>query len=341
MRTLRSSATLSAVTVAALLLAGCGSGEDAGTSAEASASAEPETPLTAYLSSVWGGDLSPEEQEAQMNEQQQQAEELTATCMQEEGFEYAPNTQAVSFSAGDGLEWEPDDRAWVTQYGYGVVHSPGMDQEPAAESEYVDPNGDYLASLSESEQQAFSEALYGAPMTEEMSEGEMVEYDWASAGCSGRAQHEVAGADPSQDEQFQPLFDAMNELWESTASSPAMVALDGEWATCMDAAGHPGFAAQAEAQESMYTAVNKIYEDSAADMGEFDGTEAPPTEDPNQPALDALAEEEVALALADLDCRESTDYRERQTESQRQAEEQFIADHKTELDALVAASEQE
>ena len=62
---------------------------------------------------------------------------------------------------------------------------------------------------------------------------------------------------------------------------------------------------------------------------------------PDQAEMDALGEKEIALALVDLDCREQTDYRERQADVQRQVEEQFIADHKAELDALVAASEQD
>ena len=188
-------------------------------------------------------------------------------------------------------------------------------------------------------------------MSEEQLSGEVeMEYDWQSAGCSGRAQHEVSGEDPSQSEEFRPLFEAMSELWEETASSPDMVAVDGEWATCMDAAGHPGFTTQAAAQESMYTAMNEFYESSAPVEGEPLPEDADaeasasggpsPADEPDQAALDALAEKEVALALADLDCREETDYRDRQTEVQRTAEEQFIADHKAELDALVAASEQ-
>ena len=352
MHILRTPATLSAVTVAALLLAGCsGSADDAGTAADTSASAgaEQESPLSEYLAAVWGGDTSPEEQEREFAEEQQRQEELVAQCMQEEGFEYAPNTASASFSSGAEFEWKPDDREWVAQYGYGAVESPGSEQPLTGGEEYVDPNGDYLATLSESEQMAFSEALYGPSVIkdemseEEMAEGESFEYDWQTAGCQGRAQHEVAGEDLSQSDEFRSLFDSMNELHEDAPSRPDMVALDGEWAACMDAAGQPGFVTQIDAQDSIFEASNALWEAGATvtDDGAAVSADAPVTGGPDQAALDALAAKEVTLALADLDCREQTDYRDRQADSMRQVEEEFITDHKAELDALVAASEQD
>jgi len=356
MRILRAPAVLSAATVAALLLAGCGGSDDAGTEAAASTSAAPESPLTEYLSAVYGGDLSPEEQERQATEQMARQEELAAQCMQEEGFEYAPNTAGMSFSAGSDVEWEPDDREWVAQYGYGAVKSP-FSEQPQPTEEFVDPNEDYLAALSESERNAFYEALYGPqPTEEEMAEQEAaaedgsaaMEYDWQTAGCQGRAQHEVSGDQLYESAEFRPLLDAINDLYTDTATHPEVVALDGEWAACMDAAGQPGFTTQTDAQESIYEAQNAFYEQGATATSELDAeATAAPAEDgsfpggPDQAELDALGEEEVALALVDLDCREQTDYRDRQSEVQRQVEEEFIADHKTELDALVAASEQD
>ncbi len=55
----------------------------------------------------------------------------------------------------------------------------------------------------------------------------------------------------------------------------------------------------------------------------------------------ALGEEEVELALADLGCREETDYRQKAQDIQFELEEQFIADHESELEALRAAAEQD
>jgi hypothetical protein len=324
---------LSAVAALALLLSGCsGSEGDATAAADAT---EQTSPLAEYLDAVYGGDLSPEDQERTMAEEQARVEELVAECMQEQGFEYTPQTYTGTYVSSSDVEYEPDERDWVAQYGYGAVNSP-FTEEPVPEEEYVDPNADYVASLSESEQQAFYEALSGPmPDEDELAEDGSYEYDWTTAGCQGAAQHEIGGEDLSQSDEFKPLFEAIDALYTGMASWPGMAELDGDWATCMDAAGHGGHATQMDAQNSVYDELNEIYESISTSE---DGT---PTGEPDQAALDALAEREVELALADLDCREEVDYRDRSTQITREVEEQFIEDHRAELDALVAAAERD
>ncbi len=328
-------AALAALAAAAVVLAGCSS-PSGGTAGEA----ERTSPLGRYLDAVYGGDLSPEEQQARFEDQNQQVEERVAACMQDEGFEYLPTTSTGAVYTGEENVYEPDDRDWVGQYGYGAVDYPGRDEQSMGpDDEYVDPNADYVASLSQSEQDAFYQALHGPQPTEEemaaMDEGG-VEYDWTTSGCYGTAQHEVfEGEDLSRSEEFAPLFEQINALYEDSASSPELAALDAEWAACMDAAGHPGFTAQFDAQNSVYDAQNALYE--AVEVDE-DGAGSG---GPDQAAMDALGEEEITLALADLDCREETDYRERAEDVQFAVEEQFVADHRAELDALLAAAEQD
>jgi hypothetical protein len=329
---IRRASSLCALAALALLLSGCSGSE--GDDAPDSARAEQISPLQEYLSAAYGGDLSPEDQEEKFAEQQRQTEERVAQCMQEEGFEYTPASDTGTFYSGDDTEWKPDDREWVAQYGYGAVKSP-FSEEQTPEEEYVDPNADYVASLSESEQTAFYEALYGpTPDEEEIPEDGEFEYDWTQAGCQGAAQHEVAGEDPSQSEEFKPLFDAINELYTDTASWPGMAELDAEWTTCMEDAGHGGHANPMEAQTSIHDEMSEFYEN----VGMPEDPTAPV--EPDQAAMDALAEREVELALADLDCREETDYNDRQAEINREVEQQFIDDHKAELDAMIASVEQ-
>lgn len=330
MRVRRLPSTLAALAVAAVVLGGCSS---AAPEAEG-ASPERTSPLSEYLDAVYGGDLSPEEQQAKYDEQDRRTEELVAECMQEEGFEYLPNDNSGTFSTGEDVVYEPEDREWVEQWGYAAAKSPYNEESAQPTEEYVDANEDYVASLSESEQTAFYEALNGPMLTEEeyAEQGDSYEYDWTTAGCYGAAQHEVQQDDPAQSEEFAPLFEAMNGLYEDIASSPEMTALDGEWSACMDGAGQPGFATQADAQNSIYDQLNTFYES---------GSEGEEYVEPDPSELDALHEEEVALALVDLTCREETDYRERYAEVQAELEEQFIADHQAELDALRAAAEQD
>lgn len=309
--------------VAVLALAGC-----TGTSSEPAADGS-DSPLSAYLASVWGSDLSPEEQEERFAAQQKEVEELVAQCMSDEGFEYLPNVQSATFMSSDGTEWKPDDREWVSQYGYGAVNYPGRDDQLAPEDYPEDPNQAYVSSLSESEQTAYYEALYGpGPDESEISEDGSYEYDWTAAGCQGAAQHQVQGESPFEQEEFAPILEAMNQLYTDLPSSPALADLDAQWASCMADAGHSGFVTQADAQNSIYDAINAYYEQQTEVIADDD------------PAYRAIGEKEIPLALADLDCREQTDYRAAYAKVQYEAEEQFISDHKAELDALKAAAEQ-
>jgi hypothetical protein len=306
----------------ALLLTGCTSAEEPGAGPDPA-----DSPLSEYMNAVYGGDLSPEEQEKKARADEKEREELVSACMTEEGFEYVPVESTMSFSSG-GDEWLPDDREWVSEYGYGMVKSPGMD-DPAPESDYVDPNQDYVMSLSESEQQAYYEALSGPPIPEEeMSEDGSYEYDWETAGCYGSAQHEIDGDSPAESEEHKPLFDALNTLYTEMQNAPEFAELNASWASCMTDAGYSGFSTQQDAQMSIQDKSNALWE---GEMG---------PEGPDESVTDALGEEEIETALADLDCREQTDYRKTSADVQADLEQQFIDDHKTELEALKADAEQ-
>lgn len=288
-----------------------------------------DSPLSTYLSSVWGGDLSEEEQLAQFEKQNAEREELIAQCMTEEGFEYIPNTGNSSISFGTDQEWKPDDREWVAQYGYGNVNWPGRDEmNEAPAEEYTDPNQDYVESLSESEMTAYYEALYGpTPSEDELGDDGSYEWNWETAGCSGVAQHEVDGDNPMMSGEHQPIMDAINDFYMTVAESPELAAIDAAWAACMDEADYPGFTKQQDASSSISDEMNAYYENQTEWVED-------------DPELAKIGEREIDLALADLDCREKTDYRSQSRKVTDALEEQFIADHKTELEALKAAAEQ-
>lgn len=313
--------TAPAIVGAVIALAGCTGG--------GSPVDEAESPLTEYFSAVYGGELSPEEQEAQFASDDKQREELVAACMQEQGFDYQPVDNTAYFSSSDGSEYKPDDREWVSQWGYGAVEFPGSDEPAMPEEDMpVDPNSAYVESLSESEQAAYGEALYGpTPSEDEIGEDGSYEYNWETAGCQGAADHEMTGDDPLQSGEFDDVMEAMTALYEDVQTSPEMADLNAEWAACMDEAGQPGFVAQPDAQNSIYDALNEFWEENSE-------------QGPAEADLDALQKTEIEVALADLDCREKTDYRAASQKVQFAAEEQFIEDHKAELDAMKAAAEQ-
>ena len=308
-----------------------------------------DSPLQKYLAAVFSGGLSPdatpEEQQAYYAEQQRKTEELVAKCMTEQGFEYIPNNPQVDTPIpvdGGEEKWRPDDRDWVEKYGYGAINNPwqeegggpGIDPMPEP-TPHTDPNQAYYESLSEAEQQAYQEALYGKPQ-EGGTDDEPVEWDWTKAGCYGAAQHEVNGESPWEQKENKPIIDALQKFYEGVQNLPELAKLDADWAACMTEAGFPGFSKQWDAQNSIYDLINKYWENAPQGEGEQD----PNFGTPKDPEYAKIAEQEIPLALADLGCREKTDYRQAQMRIQFAAEEQFIADHKEELEALKARAEQ-
>jgi hypothetical protein len=286
-----------------------------------------DSPLSTYLNAQAG--MSEEEMNEHFTEQQQRVEELVAECMAEEGFEYVPVDQSqnggVVFSDD---EWDPESREWVEEYGYGAVNFPGRDDQPDPDEQWVDPNQEYVQSLSESEMLAYYETLHGPqPTEEELNDDGSYEYNWETAGCYGRAQHEVSGGDPYSSDEFKPIMEAINEFYMDLQSSPALSDLNAAWSSCMADAGFSGFATQVDAQNSVYDELNAHYEN----MTEY-------IED--DPALVEIQEREIELALADLACREETDYRQESLRVQFELEEQFVQEHQSELEALKAALQQ-
>lgn len=340
-------ALLPAVALAsALALTGCTQGGNGSLSYE-------DSPLGTYLAAAWGSgaDLSIEDQQKELDRQNREIEELTAVCMKEAGFEYIPNLENGGTIMGDDGLWQPDKREWVAQYGFGVFNNPYNQQAMGGGEEYVDPNQDYIESLSESEQTAYYQTLSGEGATEEQANDP--DFDWATLdnGCHGEASEQVYNSSGQQDlyTEYEPLLQRMNEVYTTVQSSAAMKELDRAWAACMADAGHTGYTRQAEPTEQLYEVQNTLYESQNAAFEDFDYENATEAElealyaanDPTStPEWKQYAEEEIEIALADFDCREKTDYTDKSLRLQFDAEEKFIADNKAELEAFRAAAEQ-
>ena len=338
--------SLAALIVAATLaLTGCGGGDGNDGKLDYE-----DSPLSKYLSEIFSYGLSPdatqEEQQQFFDEQQRRTEELVAKCMTEQGFEYVPNTNnggTIVFSDDESENmWRPDDRDWVEKYGYGAVNSPWQEQnqnpEPETSAAPADPNSEYVETLTESEQQAYYEALYGKPQEPDpgADPDEPQEYRWEDAGCYGKAQHESQGDNPWEQKENKPILDALEKFWTDLQNDPGFVKLDADWSACMVEAGFDGFAKQADAQDSIYQLLNKYWESAPQTEGE----QNPDFGTMKDPEYAKIAEQEIPLAVADLGCREKTDYRQQQLKIQFAAEEQFIADHSEELDAMKARAQQ-
>lgn len=350
MRTLRPLAILATTAALGLTLSGCGaiSGIFGGGGGEKLSYED--SPLNEYMSALYGGDLSPEAMQDEAEAQQVLMEESIAACMQAEGFEYIPLTGDNSgMSFDSGMEWEPDEREWVEKYGYGIFVWPGSEEPVEEGEEFTDPNQPYIDSLSESEQQAYFEVLSGPSPTEEQMNDP--EFDWSSMdmGCQGKASEEIFDSNALDElyEQYEPLMEKMNGLYEELESLDSVVELDAKWSTCMEDAGFPGFEVQTDAQESFSNIQNELYENASGEEPDWENATEEEinayyeSTDPasSQEWKDAAADE-IKTALADLDCREETDYSNAKLTAQFELEEQFIEDNEAELEAFRAAAEQ-
>lgn len=308
-----------------LLLAACSSPSPAepATTPEAG-------PLTRYLEQVYGGaEQTPEDLDAQMRAY----EGVVAACMQEQGFDYTPMDPAADGSSAvleaDAEAPDLDSEEYVAEHGYGMTTYTHEEVAPEPTEAFVDPNADYIASMSESEQAAYFEALSGPDEQYEMTDpdAEPPAYDWTTMGCTGRAQHEVwESEDPLSDPAFASLTEEVTRFHEGLATRPEVRALDAEWSACMADQGHAGYTSQMDAQMDISDRMSALYEQSSA--------EAP---EPDPAAMAELRELEIRTALADLRCRQETGYTDKLSQITVAAEEEFVERHRAELDAWVEA----
>ena len=314
----RTASTLAAIAVAATFaLTGCSGGPGGG---GGDTLTYEDSPLDKYLEPVNG----PMDEERWIAESKT-VEELVAACMAEEGFEYTPVDQSQHMSFEDDFE-ERNTEEWVASNGWGMVQTKEeMEAQQQEAEEFVDPNQPYIESLSPSEQEAYFATLHGAgPSEEELNEDGSYEYSWEEAGCNGAAQHEVQGSSYWEDEEFADLIASMNALWEELPKQPEIAELNEKWSACMADAEYTELATRSDAQNVI------IEEQNAFWSGEN------PVE-PTAEELTTLKQKEIDVALADFRCAKDLDYDNVQLRAQFALEEQFISDHKSELDALVTA----
>ncbi len=335
---LRTAAATGAVLLLSLTACtGGGGGGDGDTPGGTSAEDLPKGPLDEIFEEMYGG-----ENEEQMNQQMLEVEEIVAECMREQGFEYTP----VDWSQQPGMEpaEEPEEEwgtlAFAEKYGYGATTNPyGGATEVAPEDEFVDPNQEYVESMSETESTAYYEALYGPPPPEGEGgeEGEPVEYDWETAGCQGRAQHEVYEVGTGMDEEtFSALQEEMDSMWQSIQDDPRMAELNEKWASCMADAGYDGLAEPSDAENLIYEKTNAVYDEAYADQS-FDETSTDEdfaaVEAEIQERLADITDEEIETAVADFTCREEVDLTRTQAEIGVEYQQDFYDAHEAELEA--------
>jgi len=329
------------------LLTGCANGvnsDDGAAASSVTATPAQRFPLDEYLDSIVGTHLSNEARIQQWEQQNQRRIELVTQCMHDAGFEYDDNNipGLVRFG-GTGPELADsrplDNRNWVSQYGYQIVSR----DRTSIDFDGVFPEHD----LTETELAAFHRTLSGPPC-EEWGEVDRIgcstPTDWTRReiaemqGCEGQAQLQIWDESPtglSYSDEFASLFEAIEYFQVEFRRVIGDEEID--WAACMANNGHPGFERREnEDVFSFWSLPERQIVDADWSIVTRPGN---PTL-ANSPALQELLEQEINLALADLDCRTAVDYRARQTARRIAAETQFINDHQPELAALRDAAEQ-
>jgi len=238
---------ISAATLAAAALTGCGASGGGDGSGNGNGAGDSPTTTISPLGELMGwSNESPEES----RRKQLQVEQLVAECMREEGWEYTP----VDYDAMGRETADPDSELQATdpvafgeKHGYGVAYYYELYEEEnigtqggAAMPTMVargadDPNADYVQGLSASEQEEYNESLYGKPP--EAADGSGVGSAIGVAvkpedqGCYGKSSAVVY---PQNEAANDPdVQNRMNDYYENLQDSPEMQAAYEDWAACM------------------------------------------------------------------------------------------------------------
>jgi len=267
-------------------------------------------------------------------------EQLIAQCMRDAGFNYQPDLNSDWWSIGTNAfdDIHPDNRQWVSQYGFGIVSGHRFRQGGTIfDVRDDDPNVEYVARLSDIARDAFELALNGPainPQPPLNSHGAWE--DWMrTRGCRGQAIVQAQADNPlflRQSDEFTQLFEAIGEMHNNMIERPEMVTLNSEWSHCMADAGHIGLGSPGEAESRL---LPEYFETSFSVLQ----LQAAGQDVERAAILAPLQTREIDLALADLDCRDATNYRGRVNAIMLQAESQFVADNRTLLEDFRNASE--
>lgn len=363
----------SAFVLTIALLTACGGGggsagstEDESGSSTTNSIEESESGGEESLMDFFGGGDDPEAAQAQYMDQESQRQELIRACMAEEGFDYTPVTPPEeSFQA-----FGPDDEEdYVREQGFGITTWYGNeDQFSGPEFEWEDPNQEMVEAMSESEQEAYYEALYGSE--EDQMEGATTETDPETgeeytvvpgfgAGCEGEASEEVYG-DPAETEAlWEELNPAMEELQERIQADPRVVEFNEEWSECMAEAGFD-FEDQQQMYETIFEDFQQRFDEIVGPGGGFadpfegwteeeiqaffeentqdeidafmEQAQSEAQTDVDQEALEALQQEEIDLAVANFEC--GSDFSDLYQEVSADYEGEFIEEHRELLEQI-------
>ena len=233
--------------------------------------------VSSPLSKFMGYDGDPKTMEAKFKEQNKKAQELVATCMTTQGFEYIPFTGGFSdFNPFDQFG-DMTKAEYAKKWGYAIstmINPDGSSVEgspnSAAPSEEVtDPNQKIREAMSESEGAAYDKALYGfspdeGPLatgtSDDSGDPETPPPAFEPSGC--QAQGFQNGLDQKGEESMQKAYEDLSKRVEA---DPRNKAAKRAYRSCMKTAGYPEVKTPDEPYNVVQEKMSKLWEQSAED----------------------------------------------------------------------------
>jgi hypothetical protein len=272
---------------------------------------------------------------------------VIAECMQEQGFSYFPygyeDLPAPAIGQPDlgsiPVPLLSSDRDVVEQYGYGLYPTPEEINAGLLDRQDNDPNLAYMDSLDAAAQEAYHLALSGPPSEE----GHGRDKGLDEMGCTGKAWAAFEKPElPDEYLRFQERFadiryDLNAGVFEEWFADARVIALNDQWYGCMSNAGFlfdqesAGYGPLAAMSQALRTR-----RDGSVDGDQW-GKPAREIDVEAKSLVGSPAEREVALA--DFLCREEINYLPRAIEIRIARDEQFIAEHRDDLQALELAAQ--
>lgn len=347
---MRRSLLLALGSAALLSAAACGSSSGTDTAAPAETGSGPAAEAPAATTTVAGNsDSEPESLDAffgfdpndpdasqeQFRQWQMRQEESMARCMINQGFEYVPAVAPSEITAVDFNE-----ESFARERGFGIsTQYDVVDANPA--EGFVNPNDAIVAAMSDSERQAYYTALYGEETEVEGGDDDL----GFGGGCQGEAGREIFGRAEEILRELEPMFDDMQQRVEA---DPRLADADRGWTACMSDRGYDYDDSDDLFNKALPDLRNR-HQEIVGERNPFDGwTEEQINEfytrseqeinafftqfeeqirqNVDQEALDALREEEIALATANYECGEER--REIVREVTAELEKRFIRDNR-------------
>jgi hypothetical protein len=268
--------------------------------------------------------------QASVNARQATVQEAVRACMKEQGFDYIPvdpSQSNVKVSFGTGAE-ELSAKERRTK-GYGIT-TQELVGRPVRDSN-DDPNQDIRDALSEADRKAYDAALLGADAANAREAagggGMRVQRQIGSSGdaataedrgCMGKAEAETPGG-PEQ------LGPDLKEMQDRIQADSRVIAATRDWSECMAGAGYTGLDDPSDARDQIRQKMDALMGAESDGNGTTRFAIGPEGIDPGK--LEDLKQEEIALAVQDGKCQDSSGVAKALQEVTEENQQRFLDEH--------------